>query len=348
MSRTRPLRILALITALLLIGAACAEDERPVIVTGDNPETAARDILGTAESAGLDTLAAAIEAAGLTETLQGDGPFTVFAPNEAAFADLPDGLVALLVDEETDLLADLLLAHVAEGVHTSVELLDTGGVDSIGGSRITVETVEVPATDDEGEPTSTVEIGGQAELASADTIATNGIVHVIDTVLVPDELADRVNEAVDSIPEIVDIVSTLEEEGNFTTLLELVQTPGLDPAILGALTSEGPITVFAPTDAAFALLPEDKIQQLLDEPELLAAVLGFHVVPREVLATTVSTERYFTTAEGQGARMISLGADEYTFAGVPLTETDIIATNGVVHVVGEVLIPESAQGPGGL
>lgn len=348
MSRTRPLRIVALIAALLLVGAACAEDERQVIVTGNNPETAPRDILATAEVEGLETLAAAIEAADLTETLQGDGPFTVFAPTEAAFGDLPDGLVSLLVEEETDLLADILLAHVAEGVHTSAQLLESGGVDSIGGSRITVETVEVPAADDDMEPTSTVEIGGQAELASADNIATNGMVHVIDTVLVPDELADRVNEAVESIPEVVDIVSTLDELGDFNTLIELVQTPGLDPAIIGALTGEGPITVFAPSDAAFALVPEEQIQQLLDDPDLLGAVLAFHVVPGEVLASTVSTERYFTTAEGQGARMVSVGGGEYTFADVPLTETDIIATNGVIHVVGEVLVPSSAQGPGGL
>jgi transforming growth factor-beta-induced protein len=363
MSRSRPFRLIALIVTSLLLAAACAEDDDPtVIVTGNNPLTAPRDVVGTIDRDGHTILVAAIDAAGLTEDLRGEGPFTLFAPTDGAFEALPDGLIPLLLEPANrGLLVDILTFHVAEGQLTSPQLLDDGEATSLEGSTITVETVEEPAADPDGEPTFFVEVAGQAEVSTADTLATNGVVHTIDAVLVPESRADDLADLIDSIPETVDAVSTLEELGDFDTLLDLVQNPDLDPAIIGALTGEGPFTLFAPTDAAFEALPEDKLEQLLADPELLAAVLQFHVVPRAAYASSVSTEQYFTTLEGQGARLVrstqrELDDDDnvidviqsWTFAGVDLAEVDIEATNGIIHVIDQVLIPDSVTGPGGL
>lgn len=363
MSRTRhPRRIVALIVALVLVATACAEDDEPrVIITGENPATAPADVVGTAEREGHLTLVAALEAAELLESLREEGPFTLFAPTDAAFDALPDGAIPLLLEEEPGLLADLLRAHVAEGGNTSPQLLDDGQVTSLEGSTITVEAVEIPAEDEGVDPTAIVEVAGQAELTDADLLATNGVVHVIDTVLIPESLSDDWDEFVASIPEPDDALSTLEELGDFETFLTLIDEADLDAELVGLLTGSGPFTLFAPTDTAFDALTADQAELLETDPEVLNSVLQFHLLRQEVRAAEVSTERYVTTLEGEGARLsrtpirdedddgnlIEVGAT-YAIAGVGLAEIDIVATNGIIHVVDELLVPQSARGPGGL
>lgn len=349
MLRPRALRIVALTAALVVVGAACAEDDQSLIVTGENPATAPRDAVETVVEGGYTTLTGAIDAAGLGDDLSGEGPFTIFAPTDAAFEDLPDGLLpALLDDANTALLADLLRHHVVEGNHTSASLLELGQVTSLEGSTISVEATEEPATDEGVDPTTIIEVDDQAELTTADTIATNGIVHEIDQVLVPASLEDDIDEVLDSVAEPVDAISTLEDMGDFDTFLALIEDESLDPELIGILTGSGPFTLFAPTDAAFEALTTDQAAALDTEPDLLETVLMFHVVDRPVLTEEVSVQMYLTTLGGEGARLANDGEGSFTFAGVPLAETDIAATNGVVHVVDSVLVPDAATGPAGL
>jgi transforming growth factor-beta-induced protein len=345
MSPTRAPRIVTLLVAFVLLAAAsCGDDEtQAVISTGNNPVTAPRDIVDTALDAELSTLVAALTATGLDEDLREEGPFTVFAPSEAAFEALPEGLIPLLLEEE-DLLRDILVHHVVDGLVLSPELIDTGRVTSLEGSTITVEVIEEPAETEDAQPVTYIEVGGAATLETPDQLATNGVVHVIDAVLIPSDRADDFDELVDSIPEVTDILSTAEEAGNFEMLLALIDQAGLTSTLRG----DGPFTVFAPTDTAFNRLTPAQRAALDEDRDLLESVLSFHIVGRQVNTFDTSTQQFFPTLEGQGARLVNEGDGNYSFAGVSLRTIDIQATNGVIHVVDTVLVPDSARGPGGL
>jgi uncharacterized surface protein with fasciclin (FAS1) repeats len=138
-------------------------------------EAAASDIVDTAVSAGsFNTLAAALEAAGLVETLKGDGPFTVFAPTDEAFAQLPAGtLDDLLLPENKDQLTAILTYHVAEGSVASSDLSDGQMVTTLQGGELPVAIAD-----------GSVAVG-DATVTTPDVAASNGVIHVIDTVLLP-------------------------------------------------------------------------------------------------------------------------------------------------------------------
>jgi uncharacterized surface protein with fasciclin (FAS1) repeats len=133
------------------------------------------DIVAVAQEAGnFSTLVAAIEAAGLTETLQGEGPFTVFAPTDEAFAKLPEGtLENLLKPENKDQLVSILTYHVIDGKATSSDAAEISSATTLQGSDLTIATEE-----------GTVKVN-DASVVAADVEASNGVIHVIDTVLLP-------------------------------------------------------------------------------------------------------------------------------------------------------------------
>lgn len=134
---------------------------------------AAADIVDTAVAAdGFQTLVTAVQAANLVDTLKGEGPFTVFAPTDEAFAQLPDGAVSdLLQPENKAQLTDILLYHVVAGTVTS-DQITPGNVKTVGGKMVAVKT-------DMG-----VQVNG-ASVIAADVKADNGVIHVIDSVLLP-------------------------------------------------------------------------------------------------------------------------------------------------------------------
>ena len=137
----------------------------------------AADIVDTAVSAGqFDTLVAAVQAAGLVDTLKGDGPFTVFAPTDEAFAKLPDGTVEnLLKPENKDQLVAILTYHVVPGKVMSTDLAGKKEeVATVQGSALTIDAMKGGVTVDE------------AQVISADIEASNGVIHVIDTVVIPE------------------------------------------------------------------------------------------------------------------------------------------------------------------
>ncbi|MDX1664926.1 MAG: fasciclin domain-containing protein, partial [Candidatus Promineifilaceae bacterium] len=272
------------------------------------------DIVTVASEAGqFETLLAAAEAAGLVETLQGEGPFTVFAPRDAAFEALPEGtLDALLADPAA--LEQVLLYHVVPGEVPAADVVDLESATTALG-----EEVEINVDGD------TVMVN-DATVVATDIEAGNGVIHVIDSVLIPPSMQEAEGPG--------DIVTVASEAGQFETLLAAAEAAGL----VETLQSEGPFTVFAPRDAAFEALPEGALDELLADPAALEQVLLYHVVPGEVMAADVTE---LNGALSANDLPLDISADD---AGVMVNNanvvaTDIEASNGVIHVIDAVLLP---------
>ena len=270
------------------------------------------DIVDLAVGAGsFETLVAAVQAAGLVDALKGDGPFTVFAPTDEAFAALGDDtLASLLEPENRDRLVAILTYHVVAGeVPAAVAItLDSG--TTLNGQRVDV------AYDG-----STLRID-EATVVQADLRARNGVVHVIDRVLLPE---DR------------DLVEVGADAGSFATLAAALDAAGL----IEALQGEGPFTVFAPTDAAFAALGEDTIEALLrpENRDQLVDVLTYHVVEGRVYADGALSAGTAATLQG-GEVSIGIRDGAARVNDARLLTTDVEASNGVIHVIDRVLMPE--------
>ena len=151
------------LAAVVALSATIASVEKPQ-----------KDIVDTAVAAGsFKTLAAALEAGGLIETLKGDGPFTVFAPTDAAFAKLPEGTVAtLLKPENKDQLVKVLTYHVVPGKVTAAQVVELTEAKTVQGQSIKIDTY------------GGVKVDG-ANVIATDIVASNGVIHVIDTVILP-------------------------------------------------------------------------------------------------------------------------------------------------------------------
>ena len=271
-----------------------------------------KDIIDTAVAAGsFKTLAAALNAAGLIDTLKGDGPYTVFAPTDEAFAKLPKGTVeTLLKPENKAKLQAILLNHVVKGDVMASRVVKMSGATAVGGQRLEIRTTGNGVTVD------------GVKVIKTDVTASNGVIHVIDSVMLP---ADKT------------IVETASAAGSFSTLLAAAKAAGL-AELLG---SEGPFTVLAPTDEAFEKLGSDTIAMLL-KPEnkgKLAEVLKFHVIPGRIFADGAIKAGTAATAQG-GEVVFSIREGAMVVNGVSIIATDIDASNGVIHVIDTVLLPE--------
>lgn len=260
-----------------------------------------------ATDARFSTLVAALEAADLVETLSGDGPFTVFAPTDEAFAHLPDGTVeALLADP--DALSNILTYHVVAGRVVASEVMGLTHATTVQGQPIVVGT------------SGGVSVN-QARVTQTDITGSNGVIHVIDTVLLPPGQ---------------NIVEVAIEAGSFQTLVAAVQAAGLADTLSGG----GPFTVFAPTDEAFAKLPDGTVEALLADPEALADILMYHVVAGRVFSGDVVQISRADTSQGTAINVSSNMDGVVLNGGSNVVATDILATNGVIHVIDTVLLPE--------
>ena len=256
-------------------------------------------------------LAGAVVASGLAETLSGDGPFTVFAPTDSAFAILPEGLVETLLEDPSGQLTTILMHHVYGGSALSTDLSDGMMVTTLAGTELEVEI-----------DTNGVYIGG-AMVVIADLTADNGVVHVIDAVLVP----------VEDTTTVVDIIVN---SPNHTTLAVAVGAAGL----VETLSGDGPFTVFAPTDAAFALLPDGLVATLLEDPSgQLTTILTHHVYAGSALSTDLYDGMMVPTIAG-GELEVTIDSTGVYIDNAMVTLADIETSNGVVHVIDAVLIPE--------
>ena len=322
-------RFAFMLVVFAMVVAACGTPATPEPTAMPEPTTAlteepaSKNIVDIAmEDGRFTTLVAAVQAAGLAETLSGEGPFTVFAPTDEAFAALPEGtLDSLLLPENKQKLTDILLYHVVPG---KVMAADVAGMDgrmvdtALEGKQIGIK-VDMGA----------VYLNENVKVIITDIEASNGVIHVIDSVLLP----PSENTAMDK----QDIVDTAVADGRFTTLVAAVQAADL----VNTLKGEGPFTVFAPTDDAFAALPVGTLDTLLlpKNKQQLTDILLYHVVPGKVMASDVIGLTSAATVLGKDVTIKVEDGKVYLNDTAQIIITDVETSNGVIHVIDSVLLP---------
>lgn len=279
---------------------ACSDDD-------DTPTAPALQTITqtAAATAQLSTLVTALQAAELTTTLNGTGPFTVFAPVNSAFSALPSDVVTRLLETgNRAILTKVLTFHVVPGRITASQLRD-------GQTLTTVEGTALPVSVANG----VVTVGG-ARVTTADVEASNGVVHLIDGVMLGS----------------LDIVDNAIIRG-FSSLVSAVQAANLVTPLRG-----GSLTVFAPTNAAFAAIPGGAPSDVAT----LTRVLQLHVVGSRALSSQLSNGQQLPTLLTGTSLTVGLtGGVRVTgprnFASV--VAADVVAKNGVIHVIDTVLLP---------
>ena len=368
MQSRRYLVVFFVVLAVIITGAAATDVDQNV--TDDaavNDSAEIGTIVETAESAGqFTTLLAALDAAGLAEELGSGGPYTVFAPTDGAFAAIPaETLDALLADPEGDL-TTILNYHIVEGEYLSGDLAGLESIDTLSGVPLTI-TVEG----------DTVMVDG-AQVIAADTMASNGVIHVIDVVMIPEGVElpvaeeatgepaenmteeateepvenmteEATEEPVEEMTEEPVVVPPLEEEepnvvdcaaadGNLTTLVTLLELTGLNETLSDPALN---VTVFAPTDEAFAMLPGSAVEFLVNNTAaqgLLEEVLLYHVVNGTYTAADLAEVSNLTTLENE-TLAINVTDGNVTVNQANVTTADIQCSNGIIHVIDGVLTP---------
>ena len=294
-----------------------------------------KDIVDTADGAGSFTvLLAALDKAELTQTLKGEGPFTVFAPTDEAFAALLDelGIAAEALLNHPDL-SKVLLYHVVAGKVMSTDLTDGMEAATLQGEKLRIGLMDGVKIND-------------AMVTAADVDTTNGVIHIIDKVLVP--AAFQLSAEPESVPAPVaeemaaataaptmNIVETAIGNPEFSILVAALQKAGL----VDALNGEGPFTVFAPTNDAFAALLQDldiSADELLTQPDL-SKVLLYHVVSGKVMSTDLTNGLTAPTLQGESLSFDL--TDGVKVNGSTVVAADVDTTNGVIHVIDKVLVP---------
>lgn len=257
-----------------------------------------------ANSSDHTVLAAVLDSTDLDVVLSGTGPFTVFAPTDAAFDAVdPMTLISLLLDN--DALSTVLTYHVAGDSVMSTDLSDGQVITTLNGGDVTVSIMD-----------GTVMIN-DATVIVADLVGANGVVHVIDVVLLP------------PAPQPTTVVDIIVNSPDHTVLETAVIAAELDDDLSG----EGPFTVFAPTDAAFAALPAGALEGLLADPTgALADLLLYHVAGAAALSTDLSDGQLVTTLQG-GDVEVTIDGMGVMINNANVIVADLVADNGVVHVI---------------
>ena len=282
-----------------------------------------KDIVDTAIAAGsFKTLAALLKAADFVDTLKGAGPFTVLAPTDAAFEKLPLAVRENLTrPENKSLLQQILKFHVMVGK------VEASTVATLNGKNATTLSGDVPVVIQGNK----IKVGG-ANVAATDVQASNGVIHVIDSVILP--------------AGAFDVVDTAILDGRFGSLIAAVKAA--DPAVLTALRGAGPLTVFAPVDAAFVPVLAATPDLLTDPAKkaTLTRVLTYHVLGTKVdaAAAIAAAGTSVTTIQG-GKIAISVtgtGADTAVILNAGPNQAKVIVAdvktnNGIIHAIDKVL-----------
>lgn len=263
----------------------------------------------------FSTLVAAVKAAGLVETLSGAGPFTVFAPTNEAFAKIPKEVLAdLLKPENKDKLVSILTYHVVPGKVMAADVVKVTEAKSVQGKPIAIKVAD-----------GTVTLNGSSKVIKTDIVGSNGVIHVIDSVIMPPA------ESAKTIAEIA------IESKDLSTLVAAVKAAGL----VETLSGKGPFTVFAPTNEAFAKLPKEVVADLL-KPEnkaKLASILTYHVVSGSVTAKDVVGLKAAKSVQGAPIAITVEGGNVMLNGSSKVIKTDIMGSNGVVHLIDSVILP---------
>ena len=291
-----------------------------ITVLGDDTPATVVDIV--VNSPVHNVLEAAVLQADLAGALSGEGPFTVFAPTDDAFLALAGALGAtaeeLLALPE---LADILLYHVVGATALSTDLSDGQFITTLNGADVVV------SINDEG-----IFINN-AQVTVADIVAGNGVVHVIDAVLLPTDAPEPTNTVVDIVVN--------------SPVHNVLEAAVLQADLAGALSGEGPFTVFAPTDDAFLALAGAlgaTAEDLLALPEL-ADILLYHVVGGTALSSDLADGQTIATLNGAEVT-VSINEAGIFINDAKVTVADLVADNGVVHVIDAVLIPPTPEPAG--
>ncbi len=295
------------------------------------PETApTNNIIETAQQAGnFSTLLAALDAASLTSALADESSeFTVFAPTDAAFEAIGSNFLNTLLANPT-VLADILKQHVLVGSVDSVTAMSLNGQSA---ETLLGNTLPVAINAE----TNMLSFGG-ANIVVKDIMTTNGVIHVIDSVIISDVTLPQ------STNTIADIASA---DGNFTTLLAALTATGLDTLVADP---DNTFSVFAPTDAAFAALGQDTINALLADTDTLRDILLYHVFPD----ATVLSDDAVSIANSNSNKVEMANGDMAAISYVDsslfindsaITEANVTASNGVIHVLNKVIMPPAEVG----
>ena len=308
-------KIIIALIALTSFTISCDNDDEPV---ADNT------ITGIAKTnANLSILVQALVKTDLASTLQGVGPFTVFAPTDAAFvAFLKTTPYATLNDVPKDVLTQILLNHVVSGKVKSTDLT-TGYVKTLAKSATSGTNTMSMYVD----LRSGVKLNGVATVTTADIMASNGVIHVVDKVI--------------GLPT---IVTHATANPNFTSLVGALTSAG-QPDFVSILSSAGPYTVMAPTNDAFTALNTELAPGGIAGVSTanLTKVLTYHVANGNVLAaslmegqiiSTLQTPQKYTIQLSGGAKIKDANNRIST-----ITATDVQCSNGVIHVINKVLLP---------
>jgi uncharacterized surface protein with fasciclin (FAS1) repeats len=305
-----------------------------------------------AKNSNFDTLHAAIVAAGLADTLaSADNTFTVFAPTDAAFAALEaanPGILDTVLADPQGLLTTILTYHVVAGEYQSGDVLANATLPSLQGEDLTISLRDgVPYVDD-------------AQITATDILAKNGVIHVIDAVLLPEAItnpapaveaavADEAAEEVAAEDEAVVADEAVEEPmaddaAGLKTIAEIATEAGTFNQLLSALTATGlantfaqpgNYTVFAPTDAAFEALGDISLTE-----SQLRSILLYHVVNDTLTRDQIATSTLIPTlSNGRPLFVERDGSQVLNISGAQVVVWNIPASNGIIHVIDSVMIP---------
>lgn len=290
--------LLLMILPLILMLSACSDDS----TRADTQDPSITEIASI--NAQFSTLTGALQSAGLDAVLDGDGEFTVFAPTNDAFSALPAGTLESLSNEQ---LEAVLLYHVLGTGVLSGQLGAQQAVTSLQGGDIFI------TAGNDG-----VFVNGSASVTSADIEARNGVIHAIDAVILPDAFGN--------------IVDNASKRYFLSALVDAVVAADL----AGALTADGPFTVFAPTNDAFNAI--ESVAAGLTAQEL-ANILLYHVVQGEVLSGDLQPTQQVPSLNGNPLTIEVSGGTATINGSSTVTTVDIQGTNGVIHVIDQVLLP---------
>ncbi|MGB5431292.1 fasciclin domain-containing protein, partial [Eudoraea sp.] len=338
------------ILSLFVLSCEKNDDENTALLASE------KNLVETAqETDALSSLVAALtradenEGTDLVTALSSEGPFTVFAPTNDAFKELLSGLENYdsLEDfdseEEKELLAAILTYHVfAGGALPSSELSEGQTITTLQGEELTVKLDNGVFIKDATE--------ADARVVIPNIEVSNGIVHVVDKVLLPQAILDALNQEEDEDDEEGTLVDLVVE----TESLSILEAAVIKAGLVETLSGEGPFTVFAPKDDAFIALLEvlgDDYNSLDDfdteaEMMLLRDILLYHVIPAEVFAADLEAGSVHTALADNSLEIISSG-ETFVIGDASDTNANIIgadftASNGVAHIIDKVLLPQSA------
>ncbi|MBL7873088.1 MAG: fasciclin domain-containing protein [Cyclobacteriaceae bacterium] len=306
-------RVLAIALALSFTLSSCKDDDNDVAPT--------QSIVALAQaSPSLSTLVSALtKYPDLVSTLSGSGTFTVFAPTNSAFETLLTAIGQTSLDDIPEsVLKSVLEYHVVSTAAVLSTQLSNGEVTTVGGENVSVNI------------TSGVKLNSTVNVTTADIRATNGVIHLIDAVLVPPTV----------LPIVGTIVAPAYFNKNFSTLVSAVIQAGLLPTLL---STSNELTLFAPTNAAFNAAGITALPSNTTEGNaLLTSILAYHVVAGEyeVKAADIANGPSSAITFGGSRIYLSKGTTGVFINGTTqVTTTDIQGSNGIVHVINRALIP---------